>query len=144
MLGIGAPSAKKTNKKPSPNPLPKSLKINEKLQPKWTPSKTGKTWRPSCQLDDKMVPKVLSGATPGPQMATKIHHWSPWISPQALPSSPLSHTFAVILIFLSFLVPPASVLGATGAPRVDFGSPLGINFKGIPLLFGNPESILIQ
>ena len=77
-----------------------SFKIVRISQQICTPSKIEKTSRPSCQLDGKMAPKVLSGTTLGPQIVTKIHHRAPQNSPGALPSWPQSHTLAIISNFL--------------------------------------------
>ena len=112
MSGKGPPSAMINSETLSPNSAHKSLKIVRTINKTWTPSKNEKTSRPSCQLDGKMAPKVLSGTTLGPQMATKIHHRVPQNSPRALPSWPPSHTLAIISFFFSFLVPLASIWGA--------------------------------
>ena len=76
-----------------------------------------------------MAPKVLSGTTLGPQMATKIHHRVPQNSPRALPSWPPSHTLTIISNVHSFLVPPSLELGSLGDARDRFWKPPGVNLR---------------
>ena len=80
------------------------------------PQKLRKYGVRAASLDAKMVPKVVRGATLGPQMATNMHNWGTQISPQALPRWPLSYTFVVVSIF--FLI--------VGAPSLDFGGQNGL------------------